>query len=111
MFCASGFHVTCNQTLSQDNIISNNIILHCIGSNLIRIISSFNLQDINNKIYLSGNLKIYSNFFPLLVSPINSIIESFILEQCKKEINNYKDIIINIHNAYIQDKYNILPPS
>jgi len=95
MFCASGFHITCNQTLSQDNIINNDIILHCIGSNLIRIISSFHLQEITNKIYLSGNLKIYSNLF----TPIDSLIESFIFEQCKKEIDNYRNIIINIYNA------------
>lgn len=92
IFQASGVLVTTEQVLTKyDNCwkVTNNIKLHFIGARFFKVNSHFELQQTDDDIVLNGELKCNA----WLIPPLNMIAESFMLQQCKKEINTYTEVV------------------
>jgi hypothetical protein len=92
LFWGSKLKVTVNQALNKaDNCwkVSNQIMMHFIASKLFKIESAFELVQKDGHIFLTGGVKCAARLLP----PLNFIAEGFMLNQCKKEITTYTEVV------------------
>lgn len=92
IFCGSGLHVTVNQTMNKTlglMKVKNEIQTHFIGSRLFKVASEFDLSSKGDHIFLSGKVSCIARL-PL---PLNMIAERFMINQCKKEITSYTEVV------------------
>ena len=100
LFCGHGIPITIIQTLTpKENSwkVNNDINMHFVGARFFKITSWFEIHKETNHTYLTGCLSCNAKLLP----PLNRIAESFMLSQCKKEIDAYTQ---NITDAFIAMK-------
>jgi hypothetical protein len=100
VFCGHGIPVTVIQTLNpKENswTVTNNINMHFVGSRFFNLTSWFEIHRESNHTYLTGCVTCNAKFLP----PLNRIAESFMLSQCKKEIETYTK---NVTDAFMAMK-------
>lgn len=95
LFKASGVQVSLDQTLvhkEKEWTVFNDIKLHFIGARFFKTQSHFTLSlREDNHVFLSGGIRSWAKLLP----PLNRIAESFIISQCKKEIETYTQVVTN----------------
>lgn len=93
IFGAQSIKVTVNQHLTKnENIwrVDNDIKMHFIGARFFKIKSYFTLTERDDHhIYLSGSV----NCNAIIVPPLNRVAESFMISQCKNEIDKYTESV------------------
>lgn len=101
LFCGHGLPVTVVQTLdAKENSwkVSNEITMHFVGSRFFKITSWFEIHKEGHNSYLTGALTCNAKLLP----PLNRIAESFMLSQCKKEIDTYTQ---NVTDSFLALRY------
>lgn len=89
IFGSQSVKVTVHQTLKKDEKnwkVDNNIKMHFLGARFFKIKSHFSLEERDDKhIYLSGEVICNA----ILLPPLNRFAESYMISQCKKEVDKY----------------------
>lgn len=91
---SKGLNVSIHQTLNKSEkrwTVLNTINLHFIGARMFPLDSMFELyEDENNHIFLSGKVRCRAR----LLFPLNMLAETFIIRQCKKELDTYTNAVM-----------------
>lgn len=93
IFGSRSIRVTVHQTLTKKEKkwkVDNNIKMHFLGARFFKIKSHFTLSERDDKhIYLSGTVMCNA----ILPPPLNRFAESYMISQCKKEIDKYTESV------------------
>lgn len=94
IFCGDKMRVSVEQTRedSENTIkVSNDIKMHFLGNRFFSITSHFELSNIDDTIFLNG--EVICNAY--LLPPMNHIAEKFIISECKDQVTTYTNIVTN----------------